>query len=386
MLIGRNITIVGAGIGGLTAALALAMRGAQVRVLEQSEALREVGAGLQISPNGAAVLHALGLGPDLAKIGVAANAIELRDGPSDRKVTLLPTTNYHFVHRADLLAMLEKAVRAAGVQIKLLQQVDTVTEDDRGLLLTTLQRAQCRPDLLIGADGLHSKVRTHLNGPSKPRFTGQVAWRALVPADQDVPAQATLYMGPGRHAVTYPLREGKLLNVVAVEERSDWVAESWSHADDPANLRAAFASFNPRLRAVLERAEQVHLWGLFRHPVAPKWHNQHAAILGDAAHPTLPFLAQGANMAIEDAWALAAALSSTPETGQALAAYQAARAPRTARLVDAAAANARNFHISFPPKRLAAQVVLRTLGRIAPQVLTNRLRWIYDYDVTREFD
>ena len=386
MLIGRKITIVGAGIGGLAAALALAMRGAQVRVLEQAEELREVGAGLQISPNGAAVLHALGLGPELAQISVAANAIELRDGPSGRLVTRLPTANYHFVHRADLLAMLERAARAAGVQIKLLQQVETVTQDEGGLLLTTSQRAQCRPDLVIGADGLHSKLRAFLNGPAAPQFTGQVAWRALVPADGTAPAQATVHMGPRCHAVIYPLRGGRMLNIVGVQERDDWVAEGWSHTDDPAQLRAAFAGFAPDLRAILDRVDLVHLWGLFRHPVAPVWQNGRAAILGDAAHPTLPFLAQGANMALEDAWALAASLAARPEPEQALAAYQAARAPRTTRLVQAAAANARNFHITFPPKRWAAHAALRLAGRVAPGLVFNRLRWIYDYDVTREFE
>ncbi len=167
---------------------------------------------------------------------------------------------------------------------------------------------------MIGADGLHSKVRARVDDASKPLFTRQVAWRAVVPED-DVPPVVEVHMGPHRHLVTYPLPGGRR-NIVAVEERVGWTEEGWSHQDDARNLRAAFARFADPVQAWLEKVGTVHLWGLFRHPVADRWWHRRQVILGDAAHPTLPFLAQGANLALEDAWVLARSLrGQSVETG-----------------------------------------------------------------------
>ena len=386
MLTGRDITVLGGGIAGLTAAIALSRRGARVTVLEQAEAIHEVGAGLQISPNGAAVLRALGLGDDLARIGLRGEAVSLRDYAAGREVLRLDLTRaagpYYFVHRADLVEMLADAARAAGVKLRFLQQIESVRVSAGGASLTTAQGAVINAKLLVGADGLHSVVRGALNGVERPFFTGQVAWRALVPAGGGVAPEARVHMGPGRHLVCYPLRGGQLINLVAVQERASWAEEGWHHRDDPANLRAAFADFGPEVQALLRQVEEVYLWGLFRHPVAPVWHRGAAAILGDAAHPTLPFLAQGANMALEDAWVLAAALAGHRETEEALAAYQAARRDRCARVVEAASRNARNYHLSFPPLRAAAHAALRLGGRLAPERMLGRFDWLYGHDVT----
>lgn len=384
---GRDITILGGGIAGLTAAIALTRRGARVTVLEQAEAIRELGAGLQISPNGVAVLRALGLGDDLARIGLHAAAVSLRDYAAGREVLRLDLSRaagpYYFVHRADLVEMLADAARAAGVKLRLLQQIKSVRVGARGASLTTAQGAVINARLLIGADGLHSVVREALNGASRPFFTGQVAWRALVPAAGEVAPEARIYMGPGRHLVCYPLRGGQLINLVAVQEREAWAEEGWHHRDDPANLRAAFADFGAEVQALLARVEEVYLWGLFRHPVAPVWHRGAAAIVGDAAHPTLPFMAQGANMALEDAWVLAAVLDAGDSVEAALAAYQTARRDRCTRIVDAASRNARNYHLSFPPLRAAAHAMLRLGGRLAPERMLHRFDWLYAHDVTR---
>jgi len=289
---------------------------------------------------------------------------------------------YYFVHRADLVEMLADAARAGGVRLRFLQQIESVRLGSGGASLTTAQGAAINARLLIGADGLHSVVRGALNGVERPFFTGQVAWRALVPAGGEAAPEARVYMGPGRHLVCYPLRGGQLINLVAVQERGSWAEEGWHHRDDPANLRAAFADFGPEVQALLRQVEEVYLWGLFRHPVAPVWHRGAAAILGDAAHPTLPFLAQGANMALEDAWVLAAALAGHRETEEALAAYQAARRDRCARVVEAASRNARNYHLSFPPLRAAAHAALRLGGRLAPERMLGRFDWLYGHDVT----
>ena len=384
-LIGQSITLLGAGIAGLACARALALRGAEVTVLEQADAIREVGAGLQISPNGAAVLRALGLGEALDRAGTAATGVRLIDGPTAEPVLSMDLRgrDFRLLHRADLIALLLEGARGAGAELRLLQRIETVDLTGARPRIVTAQGAALTPDLLIGADGLHSHTRAALNGGAAAVFTGQVAWRAVLPeADaEDTAALAEVHMGPGRHLVSYPLRGGRQRNIVAVEERSRWAEESWTLRDDPMDLRLAFETFSPRVRGWLDRVEEVHLWGLFRHPVARHWHGGRAVILGDAAHPTLPFLAQGANMALEDAWVLADCLArhDTPEAG--FAAYQQARAARCARIVAASTANARAYHLASPLRDIA-HLGLRIGGRIAPQAALRRFEWIYGMDVT----
>ena len=383
MLRGREVTVLGAGIAGLAVATALAQRGASVRVLEQTRSIREVGAGLQVSPNGMAVLAALGVD---VTAGQVAEAVVLMDGETAAPVTRIdllaqaPRGQFRFFHRGDLILALETAARRSGVDIALGQKVTEVRLGDNGPRLVTGAGSRVA-HILIGADGLHSQVRAALNGAQTPIFTGQVAWRATLPAEPGIAPEARIYMGPGRHLVSYPLRGGHLRNIVAVEERRTWVEESWSLTDDPLALRIAFEEFVPEVRGWLDRIDRPNLWGLFRHPVAARWHGQGAAILGDAAHPTLPFLAQGANMALEDAWVLAAALAKA-EPEFALAAYQTSREARVRRIVAAANANARNYHLSGL-KRDVAHFGLRIATRLAPHLLADRFRWLYDHDVTQ---
>jgi len=382
-LIGQSITVLGAGIAGLAVARALALRGAGVTVLEQADAIREVGAGLQISPNGAAVLRALGLGEALDKAGMAAEAVILHDGLTDDPVLRLDLAGrgFRLVHRADLIALLAAGAREAGVQIRLLQKIDSIDLTGPRPVLVTSQGTRSEPALLIGADGLHSRLRAALNGPAVPFFTNQVAWRAVLPAEPGSAPVAEVHMGPGRHLVSYPMRGGTLRNIVAVEERSRWTEESWSLRDDPMEVRLAFAGFSPRVRGWLDGIEDVHRWGLFRHPVARRWHDARSVILGDATHPTLPFLAQGANMALEDAWVLAQSLATHDTPSAAFAAFQTTRAPRCARIVAASGANARVYHLRSP-WRDAAHLGLRQGGRVAPGLALSRLDWLYWHDVT----
>lgn len=387
-LIGQKITVLGAGVAGLAVATALARHGAQVTVLEQAEAIREVGAGLQISPNGAAVLKALGVGETMARAGTRAAAVELRDGPSGASVLRLdltrlkPGAEYVFLHRADLIDMLAEAARTSGVQIRLLQQVESVVLGEHPPRLSTAQGAEIEASLLIGADGLHSQVRAALNGRVAPFFTHQVAWRALIPAEPDAAPVAQVFMGPGRHLVSYPLSGGALRNIVAVEERHRWAEESWSAMDDPLALRVAFEGFAGPVPGWLDQVTEVNLWGLFRHPVAAHWWGHGAAILGDAAHPTLPFLAQGANIALEDAWVLAAMLAGHDSAEAAFTAYQQARHDRATRIVAAANANARNYHLKGAARQIG-HFGLRLGGLVAPGLALSRFGWLYDFDVTK---
>lgn len=391
---GREVTILGAGVAGLALARALALKGAEVTVLEQADAIREVGAGLQIGPNGAAVMRALGLGTALEAASVRAAAVELKDGFSGATVLrmdlarLRPGQGWHFLHRADLIGLLAEGARAAGAQLRLLQKVETVDLSGPRPRLATAQGAVSEPSLLIGADGLHSPTRAALNGRVAPFFTRQVAWRALIPEAPGAAPVAEVHMGPGRHLVSYPLRGGALRNIVAVEERHRWVEESWSLRDDPMEMRLAFEAFGPRVRGWLDQVQDVWLWGLFRHPVAAVWQRVlpegAAAIIGDAAHPTLPFLAQGAGMGLEDAWTLAEALGRglAGDLPQALAAWSAARRPRCERIVAAANANARAYHLSGAVRPLA-HAALRLGGLIAPGAALARYDWLYGHDVTK---
>ena len=390
MIAGRQITVVGAGIAGLAVARALALKGADVTVLEQAATIAEIGAGLQVSPNGAVVLRALGLGDALDAVSLRALAVELRNGVSGGLVARLdmarlrPDQTYGFVHRADLIDSLATGAAAAGVVVKTAQTVASLDLLGTQPRLTLASGAVVTPDILIGADGVQSKTRMALNGMTAPYFTNQVAWRALIPGVPGDQGVAEVHMGRGRHLVSYPLRGGTLRNIVAVEERPQWAAEGWSHADDPAHLRAAFADFGPRVQGWLAQVQTPYLWGLFRHDVAKIWGRAlpsgAVALLGDAAHPSLPFLAQGASMGLEDAWVLADLLARLP-ADQALAQYQAMRAPRCARIVAAASANARNYHLSGP-RRVVAHAALRLAGVLAPNLALRRFDWLYDHDVT----
>jgi salicylate hydroxylase len=286
--------------------------------------------------------------------------------------------------------MLEQAARGAGVTMRLLQRVEGVEMGPEGPVLVTGQGERIGPGLVVGGDGLHSVVRSALNGEAPAQFTGQIAWRAVIEAEPGARAEAEVHMGPGRHLVSYPLRGGRLRNIVAVEERSRWVEEGWSLRDDPLEMRLAFAKFSPRVRHWLDQVGDCWLWGLFRHPVAVNWGWTPAgggaaglALLGDGAHPTLPFLAQGANMALEDAWVLAACLDTEDDTGRALVTYQSARRARCQRIVDAAATNARIYHLDGL-RRDVVHMGLKTASRVAPGLLLRRFDWLYGHDVTRE--
>jgi len=364
----RKIAIIGGGIGGLTAAVAFAQQGARVTLFEQADALADVGAGIQITPNGGRVLNALGV--SLSGLSLIAQAVRPIDALSGKGIARFDLSDqippYRFVHRADLIGVLADAATKAGADIRLGQRVDGPQTLDA--------------DVVVGADGIHATNRAVLNGVEDATFTGQVAWRATIAA-ADAPQEAGIWMAPRRHVVTYPLPNGRL-NIVAVQERDAWAAEGWHHADDPANLQAAFADCAPALCAILARVEAVNLWGLYQHPVALRWHDDRLVLVGDAAHPTLPFLAQGANLAIEDAYVLARCLGETRETSKALATYQHARLHRVVRAIKAANANAANYHLSGVTRRVA-HMGLRGLGRVAPKAFLRRLSWLYDHDVTQ---
>ena len=359
------LTILGAGIAGLAAAAAFARRGHHVTVIEQAAALTDVGAGVQIAPNGARVLDALGV--DVPH--VPGEAVLLIDGPRGTPLIRMPLRDpFRLVHRADLVDALARAARAAGATVILDAPVTDVADGS----LRLASGSALGFDALVGADGARGRTRAFVAPDHAPRFTGQVAWRALVPWDGMWVPESQVHVGPGRHLVVYPLREGRFLNVVAVEEREAWTAASWSQEDDPDALRAAFAGFSDLARGLLDRVDRVHLWGLVDHGATSRWRRGGVTLIGDAAHPTLPFLAQGANLALEDAWTLAARF---PD----VAGWEKARRPRVARALREAAANARNYHLGGA-KRTVAHMALRAVGAVAPGAMMRRYRWLYDHD------
>lgn len=365
---GARVGLVGGGVAGLVLALACARRGARVEVFEQAPEMGEVGAGLQISANGVRVLRALGLTPEQ---DLAANrpenmhVLDMRAGI--RLMSSRPGAAGPFlqVHRADLVDWLAAKAREAGVEVQLGARVSA----------SALPGGPHR--FVASASGVRSVAHA---GPA-PEFTGQVAWRALVPA-QAVPGfrsgDTHVFIGPHRHLVVYPLRDGTLLNLVGVQDGQVWDGEGWDHPGEPEAMRAAFRPFAPRVGAALDAVTEVRRWALYTHPEVRMIGAAGHPLVGDAAQAMLPFMAQGAVMAMEDAWTLAAAW----DAGTALDEWAAKRARRRAAVARTAVMNGRIFHASHPLWVPFHRIGMWGLGRLWPGLIDARARWIYDHDVT----
>ena len=388
-----RIVIAGAGIAGLAAALALARQGHDIVLLEQADALREVGAGLQLGPNAMRVLAQLGVAEAVTAAGQAPSAITLRDGRSARTMLTIPLGDaalrrwgapYVTLHRADLVAILAATLEAAHPgALRTGCTVETIDTEGDGahVVLASGERINC--DLLIGADGIHSVVRTHLFGADQARFTGHVAWRALIPLTEGDPAApppgVSAGLGPGRHAVTYRVRPG-LMNFVGVTEQRDWRQEGWNLPGDPARLATDFASWCPAITRLLAKADAPMRWALHDRKPMRAWHKGRALLIGDACHPMLPFLAQGAAMGIEDAFTLALLLPMAPNGAAidaAAARYFALRQPRTARVQVSARANGVDFHNGSPLTNLAARLPLGRMAATRPDTVMAQWDWLY---------
>lgn len=385
-----HILIAGAGIGGLTTAVALAQRGVNVEVLERANKLSEIGAGLQLSPNAMHVMAALGLAPAIEALAFEPEAGVLRDYKTGTPLLTTPMKDaylspygqkYLHIHRADLLGILDGAARSLDVKVHLGKDITGFEQDEKSITALTGKELHSA-DYLIGADGINSAVRSAMHGEDAPHFRGQVAWRGLVPSDAlppgTIPPAANNWLGPGKHFVSYYVRGGKLINFVAVEERGVWTDESWSKPGNMDTLRTAFADWDPRISALLEACETCYLWGLFDRPPLPRWTDGRAVLMGDAAHPMLPFMAQGAAMAIEDAWVLA----DTIAKGAPLDTYEVSRKPRTARLQKISRDNAELYH-KKPGLSRAVRDFKFTAGKLFPAAVEARLGKIYGVNVTK---
>jgi salicylate hydroxylase len=387
--------IAGGGIGGVTAALCLIEAGLEVELYERSGELAEVGAGIQISPNGVKVLERLGLKPALDQIAFRPEAIEMRLGHSGLKVFSIPMREeavgrygapYYHIHRADLMTVLSEALRArAPAAVRLNKDVAGYAQSSAGAELILADGVRAQGDIVIGADGIHSAIRAQMLGASPARFTGNVAWRLVVPANKlppnCVPPTACVWVGPGRHAVTYYLRRGELVNFVGVVERDDWQKESWTELGQKAALAADYAGWAKPIASIIEQAGECYRWALFDRAPLANWSDGRVTLLGDACHPMLPFLAQGAVMAIEDAWVLSRKLKSSADIQAALKAYEDERKARTARAQKAARAQTGLYHKRTLPSQLATYAPIWLAANLTPSLVHARQDWLYSHDV-----
>ncbi len=393
----ERVLIAGGGIGGLAAALALARDGARVTVFEAHDGPGEVGAGLQLSANAVKALRALDLEEPIAARASRPEAIELRLPGSGRLVSRVALgarhearfgAPYFHIHRADLHAVLAEAADAhPQIQVMTGARVERVTHAKAQVGVELTGGAETSGDILIGADGVRSVVREGVAGKDEPVFTGMMAWRACVPmkTDEVVPPVATVWMGRGRHLVTYPLPHRGVMNLVGVVEKKDWREESWRVEGSVEEMTADFGGWHASVDALLARLEQPLRWALYeRHPLAV-WSAGRVALLGDACHAMPPFLAQGAGMALEDAVVLARKLKQNPDdVNHALREYGAARQERTAKVQQASWANAWRFHLETGFLRFCVYGALGVASRIAPNQPGKMFDWIYAYDPVKD--
>lgn len=391
-----HVLIAGGGIGGLTTALAFLKRGHRVTVFEQSHQLDEVGAGLQISPNGMHVFDALGVSARVEKDAFRPRAQELRFGKGGGRILSIPLRDiardrwggeYLHVHRADLIDALGGAlIDRAPDSVRLGCRVTGYRQGESSITAVLDSGEEVSGDLLVGADGIHSAIRTSINGEDKPRYTGNVAWRVVVPVSAlgqyAPPETASVWVGSRRHAVTYRLRRGSLANLVGVVECKERSIESWTSTGAREQALKDFKGWSPVIRTILEKAETLNRWALYDRDPLPRWVDGRAVLLGDACHPMLPFLAQGAVMAIEDAYVLARLVTQRETLPEALAAYEAERKPRTSRVQAGARHNAKLFHRADPVSKLATYGPIWIAGQFLPAFAHGQYDWIYSHDVT----
>lgn len=385
--------VAGAGIGGLATAIALARVGVPVHVLEQRADPKEEGAGIQIGPNGMHALQALGVAAAVDRVAGQPEAIVVMDGTTGRCLTRMPLAPrmqtrfgapYRTVHRADLHGALAERARALpSIGVTGGFRVERIEPTENGVRVVDAVGRALSGRALIGADGVWSVVARRAIGAPAPQFSGRTAARALLPASA-VPAAfreavTGLWLGPRAHIVHYPVRPDvgpeRLINIVAIVEGGQ-VDHDWGTPIPSSDLADAFRGWHDDVARLLKATPEWRRWSLFGRPHLPTWSKDRCTLLGDAAHPTMPFLAQGAVMALEDALTLVVAVAASPrDPDKAFRAYEAARRPRTRRVVDAATRNGRLYHLTG----LAAAARNRVLRWSPPDRLIASYDWLYGY-------
>jgi salicylate hydroxylase len=387
-----SVAIIGGGIGGLTAALSLLHAGFDVHVYERATVLREVGAGIQVSPNASRVLHRLGLGDELAKIGVRPLAWHQRRWQDGRTLLRTPLAGaietafgfpHYQMHRADLLNALLRAIPAERVRpghrlTSLMNHSDRVeAEFENGAHVTV--------DVLVGADGIHSDVRSILFGPQEPRFTGCACYRGLVPAGRlhhlNLEVSAQVFMGPGKHFVHYYVRDRRLVNFVALVEQPIWTGESWTDTGNVVDALALYDGWHNQVLEIMSAVDETFIWAVFERAPLQCWSVGRVTLLGDACHAMVPFMAQGAAQAIEDGATLASCLtvSGRRDIPAALQRYEAIRWPRTSRVQAASMANKARFHLEDGSEQEERD---RLMATGSTDWSNSAIAWIYGHDAS----
>ena len=398
MAASRTIFIAGAGIGGLTAALALVRQGFRVVILEKAARLEEAGAGLQLSPNASSVLIDLGLRPRFAPRAVIPDAVSIISARAGREIARLPLGEqasqragapYWVMHRADLQAALQAEVNDhPDIDLRLGCQFEDLAPHAKGLTVVHRSGTTRQQDVgvaLIGADGIWSSVRQHLFPQAQPQFSGLIAWRGTLEATQlpreHASARVQLWMGPDAHLVAYPISGARRINVVAVVPGT-WNRPGWSAPGEIGEIKTVFASprWSSTARMMISAVDEWRKWALFTVPGGGEWTEGAVALIGDAAHAMLPFAAQGAGMAIEDAAVLAKCLGESRQPGGptialAMQRYARLRRPRVSRVQRAARQQGRIYHLAGPAAD-ARDLAIKLMG---PERMLARQHWIYDW-------
>jgi len=385
-----RVLIVGGGIGGMTAAACLLHAGIHVSIFEQAVKLGEVGAGIQLSANATRVLRYLNLIDEVSRHGVKPEAYQfkmfdtaevLQEIPLGEGYTRRHGVPYLSIHRADLLSALTKAVELHdATAIHLNATALDFVEDNFGVTLRLANGDEVRGDILIGADGIKSMVRRKILGETSVHYTGDQSWRILVPAERLNPEQrpntVNICVGPGKHGVIYPIRNDGLVNMVGCVEYETWDEESWTARRPWAEMKTDFAGWHNDIQAIIDQADrdQCYRWAMNNRPPVDRWSTRRATLLGDAAHPTLPYMAQGGVMAIEDGAVLARALQQEKEVSRALDLYQRNRLERTTKIVNESSENRKMFH-------LPSEAALRR-AFAQRDMNAERTAWLFSYDPT----
>jgi len=390
-----RIAIIGGGIGGLAAALALEQRGLEAIVCEQSPALSEIGAGLNLTPNAVKALRALGVENEVDAVASGSEFLNIRSWKSGRYISRMRRGDFRqkfgapnlSVHRADLLGVLSGALKSTDIRVG--TRCVSVEVRDRDAVAHFADGSAVEADIVVGADGIHSVVRNSLFGADSPRFTGCICWRGMAPAGAVPPEiniqDGALWMGPHGHVVHYPVRRGELLNIVAHFDSEAWTEESWTRECDASEPMSTYAEWNSELTRLYPCSERWYKWALYDRDPLERWSRGRATLLGDSAHAMLPYLGQGAAMAIEDAYALVAMIARQPEDlDGALAAYERIRAPRAKAAVLGSRARARENHLPSRFAQIKRDLKFALRERFGRDNTAFQVGWLYAYDIGRE--